>query len=207
MATLLRDRETALASLRSEMAAARIETAKREAELVELRQLVVQLRHQIAEGRQVILDQQQTADIQQAELKEVKAERDQLKQAKIEPAAQQTGNDPLNKLAQEVEQLKKGLARQQATPLAAIKQPSIKSELATTEKEPSVSAMMLRPSLPAAESTAPSQVKVVRGDTLSSLARRHRTTVAAIVSINALRSEQIEVGQTLLIPVAGTSIP
>ncbi len=45
------------------------------------------------------------------------------------------------------------------------------------------------------------------GDSLSVLARRNGTTVGAIKSANGLTSNTIYVGQKLLIPAAGTSVP
>jgi LysM repeat protein len=43
-------------------------------------------------------------------------------------------------------------------------------------------------------------VVVQRGDTLLALARRYRTTLAAIVDANALQNDRLEIGQKLLIP-------
>lgn len=42
--------------------------------------------------------------------------------------------------------------------------------------------------------------KVRSGDTLSEIARKHRTTVSAIKKLNRLRSDRIDVGQVLKIP-------
>lgn len=50
-----------------------------------------------------------------------------------------------------------------------------------------------------------SHYTVQRGDTLYSIARRHGTTVRAIVDANRLRSEAIAVGQQLVIPSAAPS--
>lgn len=56
--------------------------------------------------------------------------------------------------------------------------------------------------------TLTSGVHVVRrGETLSALARRYGTTVAAIRKANGLRSSVIYVGQRLHIPGAATSVP
>lgn len=46
---------------------------------------------------------------------------------------------------------------------------------------------------------------VVGGDSLSLIARRHNTTVAAIIGLNRLPSTTIHKGQKLLIPLPGTS--
>lgn len=44
---------------------------------------------------------------------------------------------------------------------------------------------------------APTTVQVKRGETLTQIARRHGTSVAQLVKLNALRSTRIRVGQTL----------
>ena len=47
--------------------------------------------------------------------------------------------------------------------------------------------------------------KVKKGDTLSTLARRYRTTVKKIVRYNKIRKNRIVVGKTIKIPVRGSS--
>lgn len=59
--------------------------------------------------------------------------------------------------------------------------------------------------LPQRERQMRSHYTVQRGDTLYSIARRHGTTVRAIVDANRLRSEAIAVGQQLVIPSAAPS--
>lgn len=54
------------------------------------------------------------------------------------------------------------------------------------------------------ESVSSREVVVARGDTLSGIAARHRTTVKVIQSLNQLRGETIYVGQQLLVPDTGT---
>lgn len=44
------------------------------------------------------------------------------------------------------------------------------------------------------------QYRVQRGDTLTAVARRHGTSVAALMEINGLRSDRIRAGQILLVP-------
>jgi LysM repeat protein len=51
------------------------------------------------------------------------------------------------------------------------------------------------------------RVTVQAGDSLSSIARRNGTTVAALKSANALRSDTIYVGQELLVPGNGATPP
>jgi len=48
------------------------------------------------------------------------------------------------------------------------------------------------------------QVTVRRGDTLSSLAQRHRTTVAALREANGLNGDRIAIGQPLRLPGSGS---
>jgi LysM repeat protein len=50
-----------------------------------------------------------------------------------------------------------------------------------------------------------SSITVARGDTLSGLASRHGTTVAALKSLNGLRSDTIVVGQELRLPAASAA--
>ncbi|MFV8783070.1 LysM peptidoglycan-binding domain-containing protein [Microbulbifer sp. SA54] len=56
--------------------------------------------------------------------------------------------------------------------------------------------------LPAEERVSWQRYKVARGDSLSVIARRYETTVAAIQQTNKLRGASIRAGQTLLIPSA-----
>lgn len=59
---------------------------------------------------------------------------------------------------------------------------------------------------PAEYSSPGQQVVVARGDSLSSIAARHRTTVQAIKSLNGLSNDTIFVGQTLTLPVTGSPV-
>tara|TARA_A100001015_G_scaffold275420_1_gene332680 strand:- start:199 stop:768 length:570 start_codon:yes stop_codon:yes gene_type:complete len=60
------------------------------------------------------------------------------------------------------------------------------------------------PSSPSTPETKPeagqSAYKVTSGDTLSGIARKYKTTVSAIKSVNNLKSDMIYVNQTLMIP-------
>jgi len=63
-------------------------------------------------------------------------------------------------------------------------------------------------SLPATASDTTTNYTVQSGDTLYSLARRHGTTVAAIVQANNLPDpNNIRIGQELIIPTVGTGSP
>lgn len=67
--------------------------------------------------------------------------------------------------------------------------------------------IVLAPSLLLARDSAASvEHTVVRGDTLTDLARRYNTTVGAIRKANNLRSDQINVGQKLIIPVSASQV-
>ncbi len=63
---------------------------------------------------------------------------------------------------------------------------------------------------PAAPTTAPTTTSytVSRGDTLTAIATRYRTTVAALQSANGLRNASfIRIGQVLAVPVTATATP
>ena len=60
-------------------------------------------------------------------------------------------------------------------------------------------------SVPAPAPTATKAHKVVKGDTLTSVAKKYQTTVASLKSANGLRSDTISLGQTLKIPVTQTA--
>ncbi len=49
-------------------------------------------------------------------------------------------------------------------------------------------------------------VRVGRGDTLSSIAQRHGTTVASLRKVNGLRGSTVRAGQTLKVPSSGGSV-
>jgi LysM repeat protein len=58
------------------------------------------------------------------------------------------------------------------------------------------------PSAPAASSAKAGEYKVKKGDILTRIAYRHKTTVAAIMKANGLRNDRIQIGQKLRIPGA-----
>lgn len=52
-----------------------------------------------------------------------------------------------------------------------------------------------------------SEHKVVKGDVLGTIARRYKTTVDAIKSVNRLKNHNIRIGQVLLVPSAAITMP
>ena len=170
----VRDRGLELAALRSEMAATRIAAAKKEAELLELRDLVRQLRLENAESRQAFLDLRDQAEQRQRDL--VKAREVQEHQA--EAHATQDINvlkDTVSMLAQELGQLRQDLAM---SPIAM-------TVIAATVPD-----------------SPPLTVTVQAGDTLASLAKRHRTTVEALRKLNVLKGDTLIVGRALVLPMS-----
>ncbi len=65
-----------------------------------------------------------------------------------------------------------------------------------TKKEESVVA----PAVPAPAPAATKTHRIIKGDTLTSVAKKYNTSVASIKSANGLRSDTISLGQTLKIP-------
>lgn len=70
---------------------------------------------------------------------------------------------------------------------------------ASTDEEPVQPAA--RAVTVSAKRAAPVRYEVRRGDTLWHIARRYRTTIAELKSLNRLRSSTLRPGQTLLVPV------
>ena len=52
-----------------------------------------------------------------------------------------------------------------------------------------------------------SEHKVVKGDVLGTIARRYKTTVDAIKSVNRLKNNNIRIGEVLLVPSAAITMP
>ena len=106
-----------------------------------------------------------------------------------------------------------GIARRYNTTVSAIKSANkltsdmifvnqtllIPGSLSETEDD-----KVTEPSSPSTPETKPeagqSAYKVTSGDTLSGIARKYKTTVSAIKSVNNLKSDMIYVNQTLMIP-------
>lgn len=167
----VRDRGLELTTLRSELAATRIAAAKKEAELIELRDLVRQLRLENAESRQAFLELRDQAEQRQRE--SVKAREIQERHAQADSTQDLTVlKATVAALAQEFGQLRQDLAM---------------SPMAMT--------------VTAATVPASSSIIIVQpGDTLASLAKRHRTTVTALRALNGLPGDQLVVGKQLTLP-------
>ncbi|MGH7206074.1 MAG: LysM peptidoglycan-binding domain-containing protein [Nitrospiraceae bacterium] len=215
--TTVRDREAELAVIRSEMAATRIAAAKKEAELQELRSLVNQLRQENAESHQALRDLRQANEARQTELVALRSERDQLLQAKSEQQFKSL-TDSLLALTKELEEVKQGLA--QTVTKSTTKQGKVSSAkpIRPGSKDPhpdqpgllpsSLRDSLLPPTVEPAvrviseqvPSSPPLRITVEPGDTLTRLARQYKTTVEAIKQANRLETDQLVVGQRLLIP-------
>jgi LysM repeat protein len=180
-ATPIRDREQEVRALRAEMAATRIAAAKKEAELLELRDLVRQLRLENAESRQAFLDLREQAEQRQRDM-------DKMQEGQERQAQAHTTQDlsvlkeTVVTLTQELSQLRRDLSNPVSSPSSAI------SPVALTVTD----AVFLR--------KPPATITVQPGDTLASLARRHRITVEVLRSLNALNGDTLIVGRELVLP-------
>ena len=190
----VRDRGLELAVLRSEMAATRIAAAKKEAELLELRDLVRQLRLENAESRQAFLDLRDQAEHRQRDL--VKDREVQERQAEAH-ATQDISvlKDTVSMLAQELGQLRQDLAM-----------PPAKEQVKHIKPGSSLPPTMLPMAMTVIPATVPDSspltVPVQPGDTLASLAKRHRTTVEALRKLNVLKGDALIVGRALVLPMS-----
>ena len=188
-APLVRDRGLELAALRSEMAATKIAAAKKEAELLELRDLVRQLRLENAESRQAFLELRDQAEQRQRDL--VTARDTPERQAKAHSTDDLTVlKDTVVMLAQELGQLKQDLAKPVAKEAVNLIKPGSLPASAISPMALTVTAMA---------PDSPSIITVQPGDTLVSLAKRHRTTVAALRALNGLLGDQLVVGKELVL--------
>lgn len=216
-ATLVRDRQLELTALRAEMAATRIAAAKKEAELLELRDLVQQLRLENAESRQAFLELRDQAEQRQRDL--VNARDTQERQAKMHNTDDITVlKDTVMTLAQELGQLRQDLAKPVAKELVKSTNPG-----SSTSPESGPHALRSAPPqrVPVARQQSsplsamsplaltvtsavvpgpPSTIMVQPGDTLASLATRHRTTVEVLRRLNALDGDRLIVGRELVLP-------
>jgi LysM repeat protein len=191
-APLVRDRGLELAALRSEMAATKIAAAKKEAELLELRDLVRQLRLENAESRQAFLELRDQAEQRQRDL--VKARETPERQAKAQSTDDLTVlKDTVVMLAQELGQLKQDLAKPVAKEPVKLIKPGSSLSSAMSPMALTVTAMA---------PDAPSTIMVQPGDTLVSLAKRHRTTVEVLRKLNVLNGDTLIVGRALVLPMS-----
>ncbi len=176
---LVRDRGLELSALRAEMAATKIAAAKKEAELIELRDLVRQLRLENAESRQAFLELRDQAEQRQRDA--IKAQAVPEGQAEVQTTHDvRVLKDTVATLAQQLGQLRQDLVKQ-------IGNEQVKLPVAMT-------VTTIVPADP------PSTITVQRGDTLASLAKRHRTTIAALRALNGLLGDQLVVGKELILP-------
>lgn len=213
-----REREAELSALRAGMAATRIAAAKKEAELVELRALVAQLRQEHTENHQRMLELRQTVEVRQAETNALKAERDQWVAARNDQSIKEL-KDGLLVLTKQLEDVRQSGGHTSTRPADSASRPSSNPPAGPARREGRPSASGILPSLFQATPTAQPQVTVLavsderptapvthirvqRGDSLSSLARGHHTSVKVIRQLNHLTHDGIAIGQDLLVPSA-----
>lgn len=218
-ATLVRDRGVELTTLRAELAATRIAAAKKEAELQELRDLVQQLRLENAESRQAFLELRDQAEQRQRDLE--KAREEQERQAHAHSTQDLSVlKDTVVALAQELGQLRQDLAKSVAKERVKSSNPGSSESSESGLQEPRfyppqrVRAARQHSSAASAISPmaltvtdafvpdAPSTVTVQPGDTLASLAKRHRTTVEVLRKLNVLKGDTLIVGRELVLPTS-----
>lgn len=218
-ATLIRDRALELTALRAEMAATRIAAAKKEAELLELRDVVQQLRLENAESRQAFLDLRDQAEQQQRTLEKAREEQQHQAQAH---ASQDLSilKDTVVMLAQELGQLRQDLAKPVAKELVKSTNPGSSTSpesgphalrsappqrVPVARQQSSPLSAMSPMALTVTSAVAPGPpltITVQPGDTLSSLATRHRTTVDVLRKLNVLDGDALLAGRELVLPMS-----
>jgi len=194
-ATLVRDRGLELTTLRAELAATRIAAAKKEAELQELRDLVQQLRLENAESRQAFLDLRDQAEQQQRNLEKVREEQQHQAQAHTSQDLSVL-KDTVMMLAQELGQLRQDLAKPVAK--EQVKLPVARQHSSASSAMSPMALTVIDAIVP----DAPSTITVQPGDTLASLAKRHRTTVEVLRRLNVLTGDRLIVGRELVLPTS-----
>lgn len=219
VAPLVRDRELELSALRAEMAATRIAAAKKEAELQELRDLVQQLRLENAESRQAFLEVRDRAEQRQVEAEKTREAQERQAQGRTTQDLSVL-KDTVVSLALELGQLRQDLAKPVAKErVTSLKPSSSKSpesgrqvprsdqpqQVPTAHQHASPPASALSPmalTVTAAVPDSPSTITVQAGDTLASLAKRHRTTVEALRTRNVLNGDTVTAGRELILPTS-----
>ena len=202
----LRDAHRTMMELRNEVEARRQELADVQIARAQLEGRLREAEHRLSESRQVI-------ELQREELTQSRLERERM--AKAEGAAQS-----------QLKQLKKQLSKmrhqsgvsptpttlplseeQTATPMVTVVPPveeTIVNESAAVvpRAAPQVSDGMLigEPSVILSSGGVPLRVRIKRGDTLSNIARRYRTSVDDLKLVNALSNDLIHVGRWLWLP-------
>ncbi len=206
-AQVMQEREQELATLRAEMASTRIAAAKQAAELDELRGSLIQARQESRESQQALLEARRTLDARQAELAALKTEREQLAQVPVQSTATDSQLERLQEtvasLSQELTQLKqtlvvttpslgskssrRGRTEKQTSRLAGVPQHS---------GEPIIAAL----SVIQDDRAKPTWITVQPGDSLRSLAKQYKTTIATLRTINELTSDHLRPGRTIRLP-------
>lgn len=202
------EREQEVAALRAEMASTRIAAAKQAAELDELRATVIQLRQESRDAQQAHLEAKRTLDARQVELAAMKTERDQLAQGPVHATASdsQLGKlqDTVASLSEELTQLKQTLVTPTSPSLVAKPSGRGKTEnqmnlLAGVPRhshEPIIAAL----SVIQDDRAKSSWITVQPGDSLRSLAKHYKTTIATLRAINNLTSDPLRPGQAIRLP-------
>lgn len=211
-----RQREAELSTLRAEMAATRIAAARKEAELVELRALVAQLRQEHTDSQQQLLELRQTVEMRQSEMNSLKAERDQLLVTKNDQSLKDL-REGLMVLTKQLEDVRQDIGHSSLRPSEKGSKPSTRQPAAPARQDLRPADSVVQPSMLQADqnikpmvtmlAVSPDQsfepvirVRVEPGDSLSSLARVHHTSVATIRQLNHLTKDVIAIGQELLLP-------
>ena len=216
-ASPIRDRGPELTALRAEMAATLIAAAKKEAELRELRDLVRQLRMEVAESRQAFLDLRDRAEQHQTEVEKGRDEQDRQAQSQTTQRLAVL-NDTVVTLAQELDRLKQELVRQaveeRSLPSGTILSKSDRPSSLDSRTDPpdrgratrqtsalsSTNSPVALTVTSAVVTGSPPTITVQPGDTLASLAKRHRTTVEVLRKLNLLKGDALIVGRELVLP-------
>ncbi len=217
---VVRDSYAEVAALRQDLAAARIAAAKKEAEVQDLRRQVEELSQAAADLRQARAAQLQEHESTQAELAQLREERDRLLQASRGTTGQDVNAPPLSSKAGENQptttMMQARLAElESAVSTLTTELTEVKRELAkppgksgnrpgTSKRSlPTVPVVIQPASLtdpPAASQPRPFSVQVQAGDSLWVVARRHGLTVDQLKDANGLKGDLILVGQQLVIP-------
>lgn len=224
---MLRDREEALAAMRTDLAAARIAAAKKEAEIQELHQVVGHLRQEVAEAHQAVFNVRR-----ELEQRRVEPERRQAEPVKgPEPSQGQSAMElqhTVGLLSAEVGQLREQLghilagervvrdsrpmeragrkaqARIGATPPLAQGQANGEAESGLARVR--VGTISMGPETPSVVRWQ-QPIQVQSGETLWGLARRHGVSVAELRRANGLDNDQVRAGQRLVLPLPQQPLP
>lgn len=219
VATPVRDRGLELTTLRVELAATRIAAAKKDAEILELRDLVQQLRLENAESRQAFLDLRDQVEQRQRDQEKVRGEQERQANAYTTHDLNVL-KETVVTLAQALGQLKQELTNPVTKELLTPRNPgSSKSRESGLDVPRSNSPQRIpaaRQNLLPSSAVSPmaltvtaggvpdafSTMTVQPGDTLASLAKRHRTTVEVLRKMNALTGDALIVGRELVLPTS-----